>query len=121
MRRGDRLGFARLADGGRLPLEASVNLKEVARADQEVEVELEETPILEPPIAEGEGVGVAVVRLDGRRVGTVDALAARSVAGLPEADEEPTGLPTWAWIVFGVAVLISLVLGALAFGVHRRE
>ncbi len=64
---------------------------------------------------------VAVVRLDGKKVGTVDAVAARAVAGLPESEEESTGLPSWAWIVFGVAVLISAVLGALAIGVHRRE
>ena len=121
VKRGERVGFALIADGGRLRLDSGGSVKEVARADQEVAVELEETPTLEPPIAQGEVLGVAIVRLDGKKVGTVDAVAARAVAGLPESEEESTGLPSWAWIVFGVAVLISAVLGALAIGVHRRE
>ena len=121
VKQGERLGFAPLADGGRLPLKAGQSVKEVARADQDVAVELGETPALEPPIADSEVVGVAVVRLDGEKVGTVDAVAARAVVGLPESEEESTGLPSWAWIVFGVAVVISIVLCALALGVHRRE
>ena len=119
--RGERLGAAQLAEGGRLPLVAARSLKEVSRADQEVDVELGEISPVTPPVAEGDQLGVAVVRLDGQRVGEVNVVAARAVAGLPEAEERSTGLPTWAWIVFGGAVLISLVLGALAAGAHRRE
>ncbi len=121
VKQGERLGFAQLAEGGRLPLVAGASVKEVARADQEVDVALGETPPVAAPVAEGDQIGVAVVRLDGQRVGEVDAVAARSVAGLPEPEARSAGLPTWAWIVFGVAVLISLVLGLLAAGVHRRE
>ncbi|MDX6587893.1 MAG: hypothetical protein QOI31_2366 [Solirubrobacterales bacterium] len=119
--RGERLGFARLAEGGRLPLVAATGVKEMARADQNVEVRLGKTPLVEAPVTEGEPMGVAVVRLDGERVGQVDAVAGRAVVGLPEAEERSTGLPMWAWIVFGGAVLISLLLGLLAAGVHRRE
>ncbi len=121
VRTGERLGFVSLVGGGRLALKASGSVKEVARADQRVEVELGETPELDAPIAEGESIGVAVVSLDGRRVGEVDAVAARAVAGLPEAEEGSSGLPMWALVVFAGAVVISAVLGALAFGAHRRE
>jgi D-alanyl-D-alanine carboxypeptidase (penicillin-binding protein 5/6) len=119
--KGERLGFARLDEGGQLPLVAATAVKETARADQEVDVRLGETAPVAAPVEEGDQIGVAVVRLDGERVGEVDALAGRAVVGLPEAEERSTGLPTWAWIVFGGAVLISVVLGLLAAGVHRRE
>ena len=87
VKQGERLGFAQLAEGGRLPLVAGASVKEVARADQEVDVALGETPPVAAPVAEGDQIGVAVVRLDGQRVGEVDALAARAVAGLPEPED----------------------------------
>jgi D-alanyl-D-alanine carboxypeptidase (penicillin-binding protein 5/6) len=121
VQRGERIGFAPLADGGRLPLESASSLRDVSRANQKVEVTLAETAPVEPPVVQGEPVGAAVVRLDGKKVGTVETVAARDVAGIPEPEAESTGLPSWAWIVFGVATLIAAVLGALAIGVHRRE
>ncbi len=122
VKEGERLGSAPLADGGRLPLVAAANVAEVARADQKVEVRLPPVGPLEAPVTEGEVIGVARISVDGEKVGKVEALAARSVAGLPEdTDTDGAGLPSWAWVVFGGAVLISIVLGALAIGVHRRE
>jgi D-alanyl-D-alanine carboxypeptidase (penicillin-binding protein 5/6) len=121
VKKGEPLGFARLADGGRLRLEASGRVTEVARADQKVEVTLAETAPLTPPVAKGDPVAVAVVRLDGQKVGEVDAVASRTVAGLPEPEEESSGLPSWAWIVFGGAFALALLLGTLAIRAHRRE
>ena len=120
VRKGERLGFAPLAGGGRLPLEAASSVERVARADQEVEVKLEEIDPVALPVARGDSIGVAAVRLDGRDIGRVDAVAARDVAGLPEAEESSGGLPPWAWIVFGVAALLAAILGCLAFLAHRR-
>ena len=120
--KGERLGSAPLAEGGRLPLLAAAELSEVARADQKVEVKLAPLAPVEAPISEGDQVGVARVSLDGEPVGKVEAVAARTVAGLPEQEEAARGgLPTWAWIIFAGATVVSVVLGLLAAGVHRRE
>jgi serine-type D-Ala-D-Ala carboxypeptidase (penicillin-binding protein 5/6) len=121
VKEGERLGFTRLADGGRLPLAAAKPVTEVARADQEIDVRLSATTPVAPPVAEGEPVAVAAVRLDGQKVGEVDALAVRAVAGLPEPERNDTGLPAWAWIVFGVAAAVALLFALLAVRVHRRE
>ena len=106
---------------GGFPLAAAEPVTEVARADQEVDVRLSETAPVAPPVAEGEPVAVAVVRLDGQKVGEVDALAVRAVAGLPEPEQNDTGLPAWAWIVFGAAAAMALLFALLAIRVHRRE
>ena len=118
---GERLGSAPLAQGGRLPVRAASDVEEVARADQKVDVRLEPIGPVEAPIAKGDRLGSAAIRLDGRLIGRVDVLAARSVAGLPEAREEGGGVPPWVWISFSVAALVSGLLGALAIASHRHE
>ncbi len=117
--RGEALGFVRLAEGGRLPLRAGAGIEEVSRADQKVEVSLPEVAPLDAPVDEGETIGTAEVLLDGRKVGAVDALAARTVTA--EAEERSAGLPSWAWIVFAGAGLVAAVLAALAISAHRRD
>ncbi len=74
---------------------------------------------VERPVAEGDVLGVGVVRLDGERVGEVEAVASRDVAGIPESEEADSGLPSWAWIAFGGAAAMALLLGALAIRAHR--
>ncbi|MDQ2675840.1 MAG: D-alanyl-D-alanine carboxypeptidase [Actinomycetota bacterium] len=118
---GERVGSVPLVEGGRLPLVAAKEVEAVARADQEVRVRVKPLEPVDAPIARGDPVGTASVRLDGRRVGTVRALASRSVAGLPEGREDTAGAPRWVWISLGAAVLVSALLGALAVASHRRE
>lgn len=118
--RGGKVGSIPLANGtGRLPLEAESEVLEVARQDQKVEFDLGDTTV-EGPLAEGAPITTAVVRLDGRRIGEVEALAARSVAAPPEPEEESL-LPAWAWLVLGVAGLAAVVLGAFALANSRGE
>jgi D-alanyl-D-alanine carboxypeptidase (penicillin-binding protein 5/6) len=121
VKRGERVGFAYVEGGGRVPLEAAAAIKEVSRADQRVEVRFEETPSVARPLARGEPVGVAVVKLDGTRVGTVDAVTARNLPGLPEAAVGGQGLPSWAWIVFACAGILALFLLGMAIRAHRRD
>jgi serine-type D-Ala-D-Ala carboxypeptidase (penicillin-binding protein 5/6) len=121
VRRGERLDVAQLEGGDQLPLLARTNLKKVARADQEVTVRLSEIEAVEPPVSEGDVLGVGVVRLDGERVGEVEAVASRDVAGIPESEGAEAGLPTWAWVAFGGAAAAALLLGALAIRAHRSE
>jgi D-alanyl-D-alanine carboxypeptidase (penicillin-binding protein 5/6) len=121
VKRGERVGVAQLEGGGRLPLVARTNLKEVSRADQEVTVNLPGIESVERPITEGDVLGVGVVRLDGERVGEVEAVASRDVAGIPESEEADSGLPSWAWIAFAGAAAVALLLGALAIRAHRGE
>ncbi|MDQ3728982.1 MAG: serine hydrolase [Actinomycetota bacterium] len=119
--RGERVGSVPLADGtGSLPLRSSAKVMEVARDDQRVDFQLNVMAPLEAPIAEGEAVGNAAVRLDGRRVGEVEALAARAVAAPPAADEGGS-LPGWAWLVFGVAGAAALLLASLAVASRGGE
>ena len=117
----ERVGVAKGLEGERLPLLAGSSVKKVARADQEVEIKLRDVPRLVPPVAEGDPMGMASVLVDGRRVASVDAVASRAVAGLPDAEDESTAVPRWVWIVFGAAVAVSAALGALAIRTNRRE
>lgn len=109
VRRGEPLGSTSLADAGEpLELVAGRSQRVAARADQQVEVELEVPSELEGPIAAGERVGRAVVRLDGEPTAAVPALAGREVAapGLLEGAEKP---------VAGVLIVAGLILVGSAF------
>ena len=119
---GERIGAVRVeGEPERLPLVAGEAVETVARADQEVQIDLERIRPVSVPIAEGEPVGRAVVRLDGRKVGEVDAVAGRTLAGLPSEPADDAGPPSWVWFALGGAVLVSAILLGLAIGVHRRE
>lgn len=119
--RGERVGFVPLADGtGRLPVEAAKEIVEVAREDQEVEVDLEEIAPVAGPVVAGAPVGTAEVRLDGRKAAEVDVLAIRAVAAPPELDQGGS-LPGWAWIVFGAAGAVAILLTGLAVASRRGE
>lgn len=119
VKEGDRLGSVPLAAGGRLEVVAGEELRVVSRRDQQVKVSLATSAPVEPPLAKGARVTSATVRLDGRRVGTIDALAARSVAGLPASRSEGESVPSWVWFAFGGAVFASLLLGGLAVRASR--
>ena len=43
----------------------------------------------------------------------------RDVAGTPESEERYDGPSPWAWIAFGGAAAMALLLVALAFRAHR--
>jgi serine-type D-Ala-D-Ala carboxypeptidase (penicillin-binding protein 5/6) len=123
VRRGERIGALRVAgETERLPVASAESVTEIARRDQEVEIELRTRPGLAAPIEEGDVVGVAQVRLEGEEVSRVDVVATESIAGLgPDAGApDEAGPPSWVWAALGGAVLISGVLAAMAIGVHRR-
>lgn len=121
LRAGERVGSLALAgESKRLTLKAAAGVEEVARADQEVEVSLAGAEPVAGPVEEGDALGVAVVRLDGRKVGKVDAVAARAVAApLEDESANRAGVPSWVWLVLSGAVLVSAILAALAIGTHR--
>jgi serine-type D-Ala-D-Ala carboxypeptidase (penicillin-binding protein 5/6) len=113
---GERLASVALGDDrGRLPLVADAPVTAIARKDQRVEVDYQPPPPPPGAVARGQRFGVATVTLDGKEVGDVAVVAARTIAAPPE-----TGLPTWAWGVFGVAGVIALGLATAAVVVARR-
>ena len=119
--RGQRVGSAPLADGsGRLRLEAAAEISEIARDDQRVSLRLDAVPPVKGPLARGAPVAEAAVLLDGREVAEVKALAGRAVVPPPAATEDPA-LPLWAWVVFGAAGVIALVLTGLSLASRRSE
>lgn len=119
--RGQRVGSVPLADGtGRLALEAGDEIAVIARADQKVGINLEDVASFEGAVARGDRLATAVVRLDGRKVGEVEALAPRAVAAPAELDEK-NSLPMWAWLVLGAAGVVAIILGARALASSRNE
>jgi hypothetical protein len=66
-------------------------------------------------VARGEAFGSATVTLDGRDVGEVEVVAARTVAAPAE-----TGLPSWAVLAFAGAGVVALGFATAAVVVARR-
>ena len=89
--RASALDSRTLAEGGRLPLVAGASVKEVARADQEVDVELAEIAPVAAPVAEGDQSAVAVVRLDGQAGGGGGRRGSARGRGSPRAGGEQHG------------------------------
>ncbi len=109
LRRGEPVGTTSLADASEpLELVAARSEQVTARADQQIEVDLEVPADLEGPIAAGEPVGRAVLRLDGERIAAVPVLAGREVAasGLLDKASKP---------VAGLFILGGLILVGSAF------
>jgi serine-type D-Ala-D-Ala carboxypeptidase (penicillin-binding protein 5/6) len=113
---GERLATLTLSDGrGRLPLIADSSIATVSRKDQQVEVQFDPPAGPDGAVARGEPFGSATVTLDGRDVGEVEVVAARTVAAPAE-----TGLPSWAVLVFAGAGAVALGLATAAAVVARR-
>ena len=119
--RGERIGSVPLADGsGRLALESGDEVSAIARKDQEVEIDIPEPAPVAGPLPRGTPVATATVSLGGRKVGEVDAVTAVAVEAPPEADDGGS-LPGWAWLVFGAAGVVAIVLGAMSLARSRAE
>lgn len=120
---GQKVGSVPLADGsGRLPLEAADAVSEIARQDEKVGFSLEGVEPVVGPLAKGASLGSVVVRLGGRKVAEVNALASRAVAAPREpSSADGGGLPPWAWVVFAGAGFVAAVLAGVAIAVHRRR
>lgn len=73
---------------------------------------------VEGPIAKGEPIGTATVRVDGERIATVKLVAARSV-------EEPTLIDkvrgNIALTLLALLIVLSAILGVVAVARHRRS
>ena len=121
VKQGQRIGSLPLADGsGRLALESGDDVTAVARKDQEAEIEIDEPAPVAGPLVRGDFVTTATVSLGGRQVGQIDVLAASAVAAPPQADGDGS-LPGWAWLVFGAAGVVAIVLGAMSLAKSRTE
>jgi serine-type D-Ala-D-Ala carboxypeptidase (penicillin-binding protein 5/6) len=113
---GERIATLTLSEGrGPLPLVADSALAAVARKDQQVEVEFDPPAPPDGAVARGEPFGSGTVTLDGRDVGEVEVVAARTVAAPDE-----TGLPSWAVLVFAGAGVVALGFATAAVVVARR-
>jgi D-alanyl-D-alanine carboxypeptidase (penicillin-binding protein 5/6) len=112
---GERIATLDLGERGRLPLVADAALESVARRDQDIEVDYPEPAPPDGAVARGQRFGTAIVSLDGERVGGVAVVAGRTVAA-----PRDTGLPEWAWIVFGAAGGVALALATAAVVVALR-
>ena len=113
---GERIATLTLSEGrGRLPLVADSAVATVARKDQSIEIEFDSPAPPDGAVARGESFGSATVTLDGRDVGAVEVVAARTVAAPAE-----TGLPSWAVLVFAGAGVVALGLATAAVVVARR-
>lgn len=120
VRRGERVASVPISDGrGRLALEAAESVEEVARSDQRVSVELAGLETVAAPVVEGDLLGMGTVLLDGRPVGKIEVLAAKTVDLLPDPGGDGS-LPGWALLVLAGAGLLALTLGARAIAVARR-
>lgn len=117
VRRGEVLGSVPVSgEDDPLELEAARGERVRSREDQSLRFELIAPEEVEGPIAAGERLGRAVITLDGERVGTVPALAARAVAapGVLDGLGGPVGV---ALVVVGF-ILIGV---AIAAGVRGRR
>lgn len=103
-------------EDGRLALVARRGVKVSARRDERIETELLAPEEIEGPVAAGEPVGRAAVVVDGDRVDTVAALAAREVP--PPGPLEQVGAPLAAGLVAGGSMLVGV---AVIVGLRRRR
>lgn len=119
--RGERLATVPLAGGGTLRLVAARAVAAVARRDQEVEIVFDASREVEAPVARREPLGQAVVELDGRRVGRVQALASRAVEPPRAEPVAGLGLPVWGIAVLAGAAALALLLLARTVAGARRS
>jgi D-alanyl-D-alanine carboxypeptidase (penicillin-binding protein 5/6) len=117
---GERVGSALLADGGgRLALESAEEVTAVARKDQKVEIDVVEAAPVTGPLTRGAPVTTAKVRLGQRQIAEIEVLAAQAVEAPANGDGSDGSLPGWAWLVFGAAGVVAIVLGSMALAKSR--
>jgi len=107
--------------GGRLPLRAERSLAAGIRKGQRVEVQVSAPEEVEGPLRRGRKLGRAMVFVAGRKVGSVDLLAGRSVAKASSFDRARAFLAD-NWIPIALAAFVILMIALiLRYRVVRRK
>jgi serine-type D-Ala-D-Ala carboxypeptidase (penicillin-binding protein 5/6) len=107
--------------GGRLPLRAERSLAAGIRKGQRVEVQVSAPEEVEGPLRRGRKLGRATVFVAGRKVGSVDLLAGRSVAKASSFDRARAFLAD-NWIPIALAAFVILMIALiLRYRVVRRK
>jgi serine-type D-Ala-D-Ala carboxypeptidase (penicillin-binding protein 5/6) len=106
--------------GGRLPLQAERSLQVGVRRDQRLDLRVRAPGEVEGPVRRGARLGSATVFVDGRRVGSVDLRASRSI---PEASLFDRARATVAdnSIPIAIAVFVILIIGVILLGRRGRR
>jgi serine-type D-Ala-D-Ala carboxypeptidase (penicillin-binding protein 5/6) len=122
VRRGQELADPEIRySGGRLPLRADRAVAVGVRRGEQVDVEVQAPGEVEGPLRRGRRLGRVTVAVEGRRVGSVALLAARSV---PKASAFDRGRAFLAdnWILIGIGAFVILVIAAILLrGRARRK
>ncbi len=106
--RGEELGSVPVTEGDpeSLALSAGRSYRVTARADQQLEIELDAPPAVEGPIARGERLGSAEVLLDGERIGSVPVVAGAGIAAPSWIDQ--VGGPLAVLLIAGGSILLII-------------
>jgi D-alanyl-D-alanine carboxypeptidase (penicillin-binding protein 5/6) len=122
IRRGQDLANPEIRySGGELPLRAEHSLAVGVRRGERVEVRVRAPDEVEGPLRRGRRLGRAAVFVEGRRVGAVALLAARSVPQASAFDRARAFLAD-NWIPIALGVFVILILSAILLRrVARRK
>jgi D-alanyl-D-alanine carboxypeptidase (penicillin-binding protein 5/6) len=106
--------------GGRLPLRAQRAVAVGVRRGERVEVQVQAPGEVEGPLRRGRRLGRATVAVEGRRVGSVALLAARSV---PQASAFDRARAFFAanWVLIGIGAFVILVIAAILLRARARR
>jgi serine-type D-Ala-D-Ala carboxypeptidase (penicillin-binding protein 5/6) len=122
IRPGEPLASAAVEGGGELTLLSARGVRVSARKDQRLTVRTRAPDDVEGPLARGDVLGQAFVRIDGRVAGRVPLVAARAVAAESESllDEVDGSIPgPRAVMLVGAGALAAIVIG-IAVTLARR-
>ena len=122
IRRGQDLASPEIRySGGELPLRAERSLAVGVRRGEKVEVRVSAPHEVEGPLRRGRRLGRAAVFVEGRRVGGVPLLAARSVPKASAFDRARAFLAD-NWLPIALGVFVILILSAILLRrVARRK